>query len=106
MTEPVQTPIVVNPSALPAQLAAGLRVATILVGGATAIIGFLGARDLVGLVAYIRSDDFVPVAGAAVAAASFAYGQWKTRRERAKLVTAAHAAPDSVAIVAPAKPAP
>lgn len=95
----LERPIEVNPSTLPAQLASAMRVVTVLVGGATAVIGFLSARDLLGLIQYLRSDEFLPVAGAASAAAAFLYGQWKLRHERKKLVVSADAAPNSVAKV-------
>ena len=100
MAEPIDTPIVVNPSAVPAQVASALRVALILIGGLSAILGFVHARDLVGLIAYLKSDDFVPVAGAAVALASFLYGQWALRKEKREKVILADNVPDPVGFVA------
>lgn len=63
---------------LQAALFAALRVLSVLIGGWTAFIGFVGKRDLSGLIAYIRSDDFLPVAAAILAVVAFGYGQVKT----------------------------
>lgn len=94
-----QYPIVVSPSAIQAALVAGLRTLTVLAGGATAIAGFVGKRDLSGLIAYVQSSDFLAVAGAIAAAASFGYGVWKTYSRKKDTVTLARMVPDAVATV-------
>lgn len=90
-------PIVVSASAIQTTLLAALRILGVLIGGATAILGFVSKRDLSGLIAYVQSSDFVAVAGALAAAISFGYGLWHTYRQKSNLVTVAKAAPDSVA---------
>lgn len=92
-------PIVVSASAIQTTLLAALRILGVLIGGATAILGFVSKRDLTGLIAYVQSSDFVAVAGALAAVISFGYGLWHTYRQKANLVTVAKAAPDSVATV-------
>ena len=100
MAEPVDTPIVVDPNAVPAQIASAMRVALILIGGLSAVLGFVQARDLVGLIAYFQSADFLPVIGAAVAIGSFLYGQWKLRMDKREKVILADNVPDPVGFVA------
>lgn len=94
-----QYPIVVSPSAMQAALVAGLRTLTVLAGGATAIAGLVGKRDLAGLIAYVQSSSFLTVLGAASAAVSFAYGVWKTYSRKKDTVTLARMVPDAVAQV-------
>lgn len=79
-------PIIISPGTIQTTLAALLRVILVLAGGFTAIVGFLGKRDLAGLVGYIQSDDFTPVAGALAAAISLGYGLWKTHQRKAQLL--------------------
>lgn len=95
----VDTPVVVNPSAAGDQITSALRTLVVLIGGVAAIVGFLGKRDLAGLVTYLQTGAFVPIMGAAGAVLAFLYGQWKTIMRKRQLVTVAAAAPDSVAIV-------
>lgn len=92
-------PIVVSASAIQTTLFAALRITAVLIGGVTAVLGFVGKRDLSGLIAYVQSSDFVAVAGALAAVISFGYGLWHTYRQKSNLVTVAKAAPDSVATV-------
>lgn len=94
-----EQPIQVQPSPIAAQAASTVRVVVLIVTGAAAIIGFLSKRDIAGLVAYLQSDGAVPAIATVIAAATYVWGQWKLRHERAKLVVAAAAAPDDVAVV-------
>ena len=73
-------------SALQATLFAALRVIGVLFAGGTAILGFVGKRDLTGLINYIQSSDFTPVAAAIAAVITFAYGLYKTHFNRNALI--------------------
>lgn len=99
-----QPPIVVNPSSVGEQISAGIRTMTVLAGGIAAILGFLGKRDVVGLVAYMQTGAFLPVAGAIAATGAFLYGQWKTIMRKRQMVRVAEAAPDRVAVVQTKEP--
>lgn len=96
-------PIVVNPSPVKDQIAAGIRTLIVLIGGISAILGFLGKHDLAGLIVYLQSGSFLPIVGAASAVGAFIYAQWQTIRRKRTLVTVTAAAPDNVAVVAPPK---
>lgn len=98
-----QAPIVVNPSPLGAQAMSAARVAVMIMAAGAAIMGFLDRGDLAGLILYLQSDGFVPALAAVIGCATFVWSQIKTRRDRAKLVIAAQAAPDAVARVEPPK---
>lgn len=69
--------------ALQGTIVAALRVLSVLIGGLTAVAGLVGKRDLSALIAYVQSSDGLAFLGAAIAAASFGWGMWKTyHRER------------------------
>lgn len=76
----------ISPSAIQDTLFAGLRILTVLLTGGTAILGFIGKRDLAGLVAYIQSSDFTPVAAALAAVATAAYGLYQTHYKKKALL--------------------
>ena len=87
--QPVTEPILVNPTAGPDQLAAGIRYALMTIAGAATVFGYNHvATDATGLLVIAG-----PLAGLLV----FAMGQWKTRQQSLKLAVVAKAAPDSVA---------
>lgn len=92
-------PIVVSAGAIQSTVFAALRILGVLIGGGTAILGFVGKRDLAGLIAYVQSSDFTAVAGALAALVSFGYGLWSTYRRKQDLITVARAAPDALATV-------
>lgn len=78
---------VITGSAVQDTLAALFRLLTVLIAGGTAILGFIGKRDLSGLVAYIQSNEFTPVAAAIAAVITGGYGLYKTHlRKKALLV--------------------
>ena len=99
-------PYQVNPSAVMAQAPVLLRQLLLVIGGAAAVIGFASASDLAGLWAYLQSDQFVTVFVAGSGLVTLLYGQWKTHRDRVRLVTIAQAAPDAVAQVTKPTPPP
>ena len=92
--------IVVDPSSTAALIIQTLRQAGVMIGGGTAIAGFVSHRDLTGFLAYVRSDSIIPVVGALTAFAAWGWSLWRTWDNKRKLVIAANAAPDSVAVVA------
>lgn len=77
----------ISPGAIQDTLFAALRILTVLLTGGTAILGFIGKRDLAGLVAYIQSSDFTPVAAALAAIATAAYGLYQTNYKKRALLT-------------------
>lgn len=91
--------LIVKPTTIIDAAVAGTRVVTVLIGGATAIAGFLSKHDLNGLISYFQSNQFVPVAGAIAALATFGYGMWKTWQTKKSLVALADAVPDEIAIL-------
>ena len=99
MSDQNNAPIVVNPNPWPSQIASAARVVVILLGSLSALVGFLKARDLAGMIAYLQSAEFIPVMGAAAAAGAFVYGQIKLRLDKRDAVTIAHGAADDVAVV-------
>lgn len=94
-------PIVVNPSPVKDQIAAGIRTLIVLIGGISAILGFIGKHDLAGLIVYLQSGAFLPIIGAASAVGAFLYAQWRTIVRKRELVRAAESADDDVAVVKP-----
>lgn len=80
-------PIVVNGQTLPGTLAAALRYLIAMVGTFAVARGWVDTAAVDGISTVI------------VTIATVVYGLWKTRNTREKLVTAAEAAPNSVAIV-------
>lgn len=97
-------PIVINRSATGAMIAAGVRVVIVLLSGLAAVLGFIGHRDLAGLVGYLQSESFVPVAAAIVAVGTFLASQWSTWRKHRDAVTTGDAAPNKVAVVVGSPP--
>lgn len=98
MDEP-NYPIVVSAGTIQTTLLAALRMLAVLIGGLVAIFGFIAKRDLTGLIAYVQSSDFLAVAGAIAALASFAWGAWKTYRTKHDLVTVTREVDNSVGVV-------
>lgn len=100
MADQPPAPIVVNPSPVKEQIAAGFRTLIVLLGGISAVMGFLGKHDLAGLIVYLQSDGFIPIIGAVSAVGAFVYAQWRTVMRKREVVTITAAAPDDVAVVA------
>lgn len=95
----VETPIVVNPSPISAQALSAARVAVMIVAAITSVMGFLDRGDLAGLILYLQSDAFLPALAALIGLATFVWSQIRTRREQAKKVIMADAAPNNIARV-------
>lgn len=101
-----EKPYEINPSAVMAQAPVLLRQILLVLGGMGAVFGFLSARDIAGLWAYLQSEQFVPVFMAAAGGASLLYGQWKAHRDRVRLVVLGKNVPDDVAVVKEPTPPP
>lgn len=96
--------LIVKPTTIVDAVVAGARVTTVLIGGATAVAGFLSRHDLNGLITYFQSNQFVPVAGAIAAIATFGYGMWKTWHTKKSLIALVDAVPDEIAILKQEQP--
>lgn len=94
-------PIVVNPGNAAALTMQTLRQLALIASGSMTLLGLLGTRDVAGFLAFVQSSDMVTLGAAVVTIATMAWGWARTVWNKAKLVTAAAAAPDEVAIVAP-----
>lgn len=77
---------VLTPGTFQSTALAALRGLAILIGGFTAIVGFVGTRDLQGLIAYVQSSDFLMVAGALISTGSFVWGVWKNYQRKKMLL--------------------
>lgn len=92
-------PIEVSEGATATLLITGARQLALVASGAGAVLGFVRERDLTGLADWVQGDGFTAFAIAAVGIGTFAYGQFRTWRNKLQTVILARAAPDSVAIV-------
>ncbi len=93
------TPIAVNPSPVPDQVASALRTVVLIVSVTTALTTIASKRDLAGFIVYVQSSEFLQAMSIVISIATFAWGQWKTRH-RAKQLAAVAAdprVPDAVA---------
>lgn len=93
MTAP-NTPIVVNPSAIPDIATVGVRYA------ATLLAGWLIRKG------YITDSDEPLVFGVLIAVATIAWAGYRAWSNKANMVTVARSAPDSVATVTEPTPPP
>ena len=93
------TPIVINASPVTDQAAAASRDVLLVVAALPTLIAVLGTHDVQQIVTYVSGAGFAPVLGILVTAGVMIWRQIVTRRHKANLVTAAEAAPNSVAII-------
>lgn len=83
------TPMQANPTPTTDQAAAAVRTVLLCIGVITALAGFVAKRDLAGFITYMQSSEFAAALGLLLAAATFAWGQWKTRHRAKQLATVA-----------------
>ncbi len=83
----VDKPIELTDSTLPPTAAAALRYAVSLIGTYLVAKGYVDAANVEGILTM------------ATVIATVAYGLYRTRQNRAKLIVTAEAAPNSVAVV-------
>jgi len=95
---------VLSPGTFQSTLLSALRGLAVLIGGFTAIIGFVGKRDLAGLIGYVQSTDFLPFAAALLAAGSFVWGVWKNYERKKMLLRVEPYVRDSLMSVQRPKP--
>lgn len=91
-----ETPIIVSPSSVGAQLAAALRIVTILIGGFTTLLSFLKTSDLLSLYSWLHSTEGAGFVAAVVTVVTFATSLYKTRLKQKIMVTLATFTPDSI----------
>lgn len=97
---PATQPIVVSENAgLIDTLTALGRYLVVIAGAVPILISLFGARDLIGVVNYFRTEDGTALAAAICAVATMLYGLWKTRRRGAQIAKVAgnSRVPDSIA---------
>lgn len=97
----VSPPIEVSKSLVTSQLAAGTRVLIILLSGATAIMGFVGTRDLAGFILWVQGTNGVAFIAAAVSIGTFLASQLATRKNKAEKIVLADAVDNSIGYVKP-----
>lgn len=87
MSDPTQTPIVVNPSSTPTTIETSAGQLIPLLAGVLATY------------AHLSNQDALALAPILLALASWGWRVWRARSNHAKLVVTAHASPDAVAVV-------
>jgi hypothetical protein len=104
---PTQLPqIEINPSAIRTLLLMLIRVVAIVATAFGSIVAFLKTRDLVGLVNWIKSEEFVQVLTALGLLVSFGSSVWVTLARKWREVYLGRHVKDEIAIVKDATPAP
>lgn len=78
-------PIAVPNSAVPSQISTLLRDLTIVLTALPALLAVLGTRDLLHIIAYVRSVEFAPALGVIVGAGVLLWRQINARRAVKKL---------------------
>jgi hypothetical protein len=95
----VETPVVINPSTTGEHLTSGVRDLVIFIGGFSAFIGFIGKRDLAGMVAWLQSSEAYPFLGLVLAGATLVWRHIRIRTKKSELVSVGLMAPNSAAVV-------
>lgn len=98
MTDPVETPIKVDPSISLTMILTGGRQILLVVGGAISLYGFLRSHDISGFGGWLGSE-FVTIIGAIGVIGTFLYGQWHAFLAKHQAVKMAHATPNQIAVV-------
>lgn len=93
------TPIVVNPSLLPSAGGTILRDILVIAAALPILVKLIGSRDLRGIIDWIGSSDGATVIAIVVPLLVSGWRAWRSTKQKAKFVTVAAAAPDSVAVV-------
>lgn len=82
----VNGPIVITPSSVGSQLAAAMRILTVLISGFAALMQLLSARDLAGAYQWVQSTSGAGFIAAVIAVGTFAFSMYTTFRKHQKLV--------------------
>ncbi len=99
MTDEVPAQIVVNPSPAGDQAATATRDVLLILAALPAFIALLGKRDVIQVVNFLSSVDGLPIVSLIIVPGVIAWRQWLARRNKARMVTVAEAAPNRVAVV-------
>lgn len=94
-----ETPIVVNSSLGATAGGTILRDILVIVAALPILVKLIGARDLRGILDWLASNDGATVLAIIVPLAVSGWRAWRATKQKAKLVTVAEAAPNSVAVV-------
>lgn len=92
-------PVIINPSPLAEQAASLTRDILVWIAVLPGLLAILGTRDVVKIIIWLQSTEGATALGLVVLGAMTLWRQIVTRRAKAKLVTVAQAAPDSVAVI-------
>jgi hypothetical protein len=99
MTDPVPTPVIVNPSQVPDATGSLGRDVLVIAAALPIIVKLIGARDLSGLLHWLQSSDGATVLAIVLPVAVSGWRAWLATRKKATLVAVADGASDRVAIV-------
>lgn len=95
----VGKPIIVNPGSTLELVTMVLRYLGTAGSAFIAIVGFIRGHDLAGLFTYLQGDTVLPAMSAVATLGFMAWAAIRIVLNKRKLVKAANAAPDSVAVV-------
>ncbi len=99
MTEPVDTPIVVNPSTTAAAGGSLARDLLVIAAAVPIVIKLIGAHDLTGLLQSLQSSDGATVLTILLPIAASGWRAWRANRVKDEKVTMATVVPDAVAVI-------
>lgn len=99
-------PVVINPSIAATSAPVLFRQALLAIGGAVTIIGFLSARDMAGLWAYLQTEEFLSWLGIACMLGSLGWGQARSLWDKADLARLGRLVPNDIAVVKEPAPPP
>lgn len=103
MADPT-TPDVISPSVLPAAGGAVLRDLLVIIAAIPIVVSLIGAHDLTGLLAWVRSSDGATVLAILLPIVASGWRAVMAARRKSKTVTYARSASDDVVIVNEAAP--
>jgi len=92
-------PLVINPSQAASAGGTILRDILVIAAALPILVKLIGARDLRGIIDWLGSSDGATVLAIVVPVVVSGWRAWRSAKQKAKLVTVAEAAPNSVAIV-------
>jgi hypothetical protein len=75
------------------------RLAVIVVGGAVSLLAFVKTKDILGAMAFLKTEQGVAAVAAAGTIATTVVGLWRTYVKRRRSIVGLDAAPNSVAVV-------
>lgn len=103
MTDPVETPIKVDPSISIAMILTGIRQLALVGGGAVTLGTMVKNHNFAGVVAWFQGNDFATTSVALGTLLTFIYGQWHAFWAKHVAIATAAAAPNKTAVVQPSR---